>query len=82
MNHIARYNRSSRKINKRRPSKLTEESINNLLMLIDQTSITNFKQMVKSFKSKHNIQVTTQAISNLLKDIVITSKQATNIPAS
>lgn len=42
----------------------------------------NLKEMAEFLKNKHDIQVTTQAISNLLKEIDITWKQVTNIPAS
>lgn len=62
--------------------KFTNDSVTELLTFINQKSMANLKEMAEFLKNKHDIQVTTQAISNFLKEIDITWKQVTNIPAS
>lgn len=70
------------KISKKRPSKFSNKMVTNLLMFINQKSTSTLKEMVNFLQNEQSVQVTTQAISKLLKDINITWKQVTNIPSS
>lgn len=70
------------KVNKKHPSKFLDEALANLLMFVNQQSTSTLKEMANFLKNEHDMTVTTQAISNILKDVDVTWKQVTNIPTS
>lgn len=70
------------KVNKQRPLEFNNDMVTNLLMFINQRSTTTLKEMVKFLKNKHEVIVTTKAINNILRDIEVTWKEGTNIPAA
>ena len=53
-----------------------------LLHQIDQQSSTTLPEMVHFLKEWFDVNVLTQAVSNLIHDMDISWKQVTNIPAS
>ena len=67
---------------KRRPGKFTNEIKTELLLQIKNRSLTTLPEMAHFLKDKLDISVSTQAISNLIHNMVILWKQVTNIPAA
>ncbi|OAV88044.1 hypothetical protein PTTG_29186 [Puccinia triticina 1-1 BBBD Race 1] len=69
------------KTQKKRPSKFTDKMKTEILMQLDQQSSTTLPELAKFLKDKFDVKILTQAISNLIYDMDISWKQATNIPA-
>ena len=53
-----------------------------LLMFIEEKSTVNQSKMVEFLKEQFLVSVSAQTISNLLRDMDVTWKQVTNIPAA
>ena len=73
---------NQKKINQKRPGKLTDEMVTSLLVFIEEKSTSTQKEMVQFLQTTFSVSVSTQTISNLLGDLDVTWKQLTNIPAS
>ena len=82
VHRIIREDPSHKKINKKRPSKITDEMVTELLMFVEEKSTVNQKEMVEFLKEQFSVSVSAQTISNLLRDMDVTWKQVTNIPAA
>jgi transposase len=70
------------KVQKKRPSKFTDDMKTELLLELDQKSTTTLPEMVAFIEDRFDIKVSTQAVSNLIHDMDISWKQVTNIPAA
>ncbi|KNE94169.1 hypothetical protein PSTG_12499 [Puccinia striiformis f. sp. tritici PST-78] len=70
------------RIHKKRPGKFTDNMKTELLMQLDQKSTTALVEMAGFIKDKFDVNVSTQAVSNLIHDMDISWKQVTNIPAA
>jgi transposase len=79
---IIREDPNQKKINQKRPGKLTDEMVTSLLVFIEEKSASTQKEMVEFLQTTFSVSVSTQTISNLLADLDVTWKQTTNIPAS
>ncbi|PLW51769.1 hypothetical protein PCANC_05556 [Puccinia coronata f. sp. avenae] len=73
---------NQKKINQKRPGKLTDEMVTSLLVFIEEKSTSTQKEMVQFLQTTFSVSVSTQTISNLVGDLDVTWKQSTNIPAS
>ena len=63
-------------------SKFTEQMKTNLLIQLDEKFKTTLHEMVNFIKSPYHVEVSTQAISNLIHEMDISWKQVTNIPVA
>jgi transposase len=70
------------KVQKKRPSKFTDDMKTELLLELDQKSTTTLPEMVAFIEDRFDVKVSTQAVSNLIHDMDILWKQVTNIPAA
>jgi transposase len=70
------------KVQKKRPSKFTDDMKTELLLELDQKSTTTLPEMVAFIEDRFDVKVLTQAVSNLIHNMDISWKQVTNIPAA
>jgi transposase len=73
---------NQKKINWKHPGKLTDKMVTSLLVFIEEKSTSTQKEMVQFLQTTFSVSVSTQTISNLLRDLDVTWKQLTNILAS
>jgi transposase len=71
---------NQKKINWKRPRKLTDKMVTSLLVFIEEKSMFTQKEMVQFLQTTFSVSISTQTISNLLGDLELTWDQSTNIP--
>lgn len=80
MQRIIKEHPSSVRTQAKSPSKITQEMATELLYQLEEQSSSTLKEMTKLLFNKFWVQVSTQAVSNLLRDMDVTWKKVTNSP--